>query len=263
MAERKYITIMFIPNGAEARYGFRVRQWVLRLMVALTVVILLGMIVFFSVYGKVVARATMTERLQRENEQLRRYQLKVKLLEENLRQAQEIVSRLADLAGIDYRLPQLPDDSTFFARLDEKPGAVLARPAGLDLALPSGLPVQGFVSRDFQIDNPDHYHPGVDIACSEGTPVLATANGMVEKAAFDSIYGYMVVLRHNDSVATLYGHNRELLVDSGQLVPAGSRIALSGNTGISSAPHLHYEIRIHDKPINPLENPYDEETKLR
>ena len=76
-------------------------------------------------------------------------------------------------------------------------------------------------------------------------------------ADYDSVYGYMVVLRHDDSVATIYGHNKELLVELGQKVPAGGRVALSGNTGISTAPHLHYEMRIHDKPINPLENPYD------
>ncbi len=67
----------------------------------------------------------------------------------------------------------------------------------------------------------------------------------------------MVVLKHNDSITTLYGHNRELLVEVGQNVYAGSRIALSGNTGLSTAPHLHYEIRINDNPIDPLDNWYD------
>ncbi|RME27513.1 MAG: M23 family metallopeptidase, partial [Candidatus Zixiibacteriota bacterium] len=62
---------------------------------------------------------------------------------------------------------------------------------------------------------------------------------------------------HNDSVSTVYGHNDSLLVTVGQQVSVGSRIALSGNTGKSTAPHVHYELRINDKPINPLENPYD------
>ena len=69
----------------------------------------------------------------------------------------------------------------------------------------------------------------------------------------------MVVIQHNDSVSTLYGHNDSLLVREGEKVSVGSRIALSGNTGKSTAPHLHYEIHINEKPIDPLENPYDKE----
>jgi murein DD-endopeptidase MepM/ murein hydrolase activator NlpD len=257
MAQSKYVTIMLVPDGTEARYGFRLRQGVLRLILALTGLVLIGILIFFFVYGDVMARATMTDKLREENEQLKRYQLKVKLLEDNLRQAQEIVGRLANLAGIDYKLPQVPSDSEFFASLTESPGAVMDRPGGLNFAEPSGLPAQGFISRDYEMTNPSHVHPGIDIACAEGTPVLATANGVVEKAAFDSVYGFVVTLRHNDSVTTVYGHNRELLVDSGANVAVGSRIALSGNTGVSTAPHVHYEIRIHDQPINPLDNPYD------
>jgi murein DD-endopeptidase MepM/ murein hydrolase activator NlpD len=69
------------------------------------------------------------------------------------------------------------------------------------------------------------------------------------------------VIKHNDSVSTVYGHNDTVLVEQGQQVMAGSRIALSGNSGKSTAPHVHYEVRIHDQPINPLDNPYDKENQ--
>ncbi|MCK4573417.1 MAG: M23 family metallopeptidase, partial [candidate division Zixibacteria bacterium] len=92
-------------------------------------------------------------------------------------------------------------------------------------------------------------------------PVLATAAGEVVFAAFDSTYGYMVVVQHNDSVMSIYGHNRELLVEPGSRVLAGSRLALSGNTGKSTAPHLHYEVRVNDEPIDPMGNPYDKENQ--
>ena len=78
-------------------------------------------------------------------------------------------------------------------------------------------------------------------------------------AEYDSTYGLLLVIQHNDSVSTLYGHNEELLVAVGDRVMVGSRIALSGNTGKSTAPHLHYEVRVHDEPINPLETEYEEE----
>ncbi len=263
MSKPKFVTIMIIPDGTDARRGFRIRQWLLKAIVGLTVVLLVGIIVFFAFYGKMLSRAAMTEKVIAENQRLSRYQYKVKLLEENLKQAREIVSRLTELAGIDYKFPKLPEDSALFAALDKNQAAVVARPGGADFSLPSGLPLQGFISQDFEIENKEHYHPGVDIACAEGTPVLATANGVVEQAVFDSTYGYLAVLRHNDSITTVYGHNSELLVKEGQHVPAGGRIALSGNTGKSTAPHLHYEIRINNQPINPLDNPYDKKDKLK
>lgn len=257
MPESKYVTVMFIPDGTESRHGFRIRQWLLKLIVASIALILLGIVVFFAFYGKVLTQAARADRLAKENERLLRYQHKVQLLQDNLEQTREIVSRLIELAGIDYEFPEFPDDSTIFASLDNKGRAVISRRLADDLTFPSGLPIQGFISQDFEIEDENRYHPGVDIACAEGTTVLATAAGEVVFAGYDSTYGYMIVLKHNDSVITLYGHNCELLVESGARVLAGGRIALSGSTGKSTAPHLHYEIRINDLPINPLENRHD------
>jgi murein DD-endopeptidase MepM/ murein hydrolase activator NlpD len=258
MAESKYITIMLIPEGTESRRGYRVRRWLFQFLLGALVVILVGIVLFFIFYGKVLTRAAMADKLAKDNERLLRYQYKVQLLEDNLNQAREIVTRLTELAGIDIEFPELPDDSTLFASLDRRGMAVVSRSAGIDITLPAGLPIQGFITQDFEINDDAHYHPGVDIACAEGTPVLATASGEVVFADFDSTaYGFMVVLRHNDSITTLYGHNSQLLVEAGQTVPAGGRVALSGNTGQSTAPHLHYEIRVNDEPIDPLDNWYD------
>ncbi|RKX29794.1 MAG: hypothetical protein DRP47_00885 [Candidatus Zixiibacteriota bacterium] len=243
---------MFVPDGAESRRGIRIRQWVLRLIAIMFVLLILGIIVFFSAYSGILARAAITDRLQEENERLKRYYYKVQLLEQNLIQTREVVSRMAELAGIDFKFPEFPDDETIFSELDKQRQAVINRSATVAASTPSGLPVQGFISQDFNIDDPDHYHPGIDIACAEGTPVLTTAAGVVTYADFDSTYGYMVVIRHNDSITTLYGHNDSLLVELDQKVSAGSRVALSGNTGISTAPHLHYEIRVNNEPIDPL-----------
>ncbi|MCP4685778.1 MAG: M23 family metallopeptidase [bacterium] len=165
---------------------------------------------------------------------------------------------MTQLAGIDYEFPEFPDDSTIFAQLDRTTGAVVARPASGDWSLPAGLPIQGFVTQGYKVGDGSNYHPGIDIACAVGTPVLATGSGLVEMVDYDSIYGHMVVLRHNDSVATVYAHNDKILVTVGQKVLVGARVASSGNSGKSTAPHLHYEIRIKGEPINPLDNPYEE-----
>jgi len=253
MSEPKYVTVMLVPDGADARYGFRIRQWLLKLIVGLVLLLLVGIVLFFTFYGQVVTRAAMANRLMAENERLMRYQYKVKMLEDNLHQTREIVTKLVNLAGIDYEFPDMPDDSTLFASFDKKKATEIETGPMGAMEFPHGLPIQGYMSQGFNINEDEHYHPGIDIACAVGTPVLATANGTVEFVGVDSVYGNVVVIRNNDSITTLYGHNEEILVKPNQLVLAGHRVALSGNTGISTAPHLHYEVRINDKPVNPLE----------
>ncbi len=261
MKQSRYITVMLVPEGRQSQRAFRVRTWVLKAAAVTIVLVLLGIIIFFASYSKIIVRAAMTDKLKEENEQLLRYQYKVKILEENIHEMREVVTRLTSMAGIDYEFPVIPDDSVLFADLESQPAsAAISRP-GDDLAWPAGLPLKGFVTQDFEINDSQRFHPGIDLACAVGTPVLATAKGLVVYADYDSTYGNMAVIRHNDSVTTVYGHNDTLLVTVGEEVPAGSRIALSGNTGVSTAPHLHYEVRINDEPINPLEIPYDEKKR--
>ena len=252
MSEPKYYTLMLIPDGTENRKGIKVRQNLFKIVVSVFILLQVSILVFFLFYGKIVTRATQADALEKENERLKKYQYKVQLLEKNLLEARDIVTRLTKLAGIDFTFPEIPDDSTLFATYDLNKNALTQRSNSSDFSQPSGLPVAGFISQDFITDDGQHFHPGVDIACAEGLPVLATAKGQVIYADFDSTYGYMVVLQHNDSVTTVYGHNKELLVSVGDNILAGGRVALSGNTGKSTAPHVHYEVRINNEPINPL-----------
>jgi murein DD-endopeptidase MepM/ murein hydrolase activator NlpD len=257
----KYITIMLVPDGTEARLAWRMRQWQLYTVLGLLIVLVLGMVAFFAFYGKVVSRAAMTEQVMQENQALQRYRYKVQLLEENLNQARDFVSRMATMAGIDVQFPEIPPDSALMASFDDERGSTMPRSVADDFSIPSGMPVVGFITQDFEVEDSEHFHPGIDIACAVGTPVLATGSGTVLYTGYDSTYGNIVVVEHNDSVTTVYGHNDSVLVQQGQPILAGSRIALSGNTGKSTAPHVHYELRIHDQPINPLDSPYDEETR--
>ena len=255
----RYVTLMMVPDGTEARLAWRVRQWVVYGIVGVVSFLLLSIILFFMFYGEILERAAMADRLAEENQALLRYRYKVQLLEENIDEARQFVERMAKLAGVDFEFPQLPQDSVLFAELENDRPAILSRPWSNDLAFPSGLPIRGFVTQDFEIVDSVHFHPGVDIACAIGSPVLATGAGLVDSVFVDSIYGKTLIIRHNDSITTWYGHNDSLLVEVGQQVLAGTRIALSGNTGRSSAPHMHYEVRVNNRSINPLESGYDEQ----
>lgn len=261
MKRPKYITILFVPEGGEARRELRVPTWLL----TFGLLLLAGLLVTFAglslSYSRVMARAMDADRLELENAELQRYRQKVRLLEANLVQVRDLVYRLSRLAGIESAVPELPPDTLTSLTGDAARSMILQRPVGTDWNLPVGMPVQAFVTKDYQVTDRSRFHPGLDLACAIGTPVLATGGGTIIYSGTDSVYGETIIIQHNDSVSTLYGHNDRLLVASGDRVEAGQQIAVSGNTGRSTAPHVHYEIRINDQPINPLENPYDQETR--
>ena len=96
------------------------------------------------------------------------------------------------------------------------------------------------------------YHKGIDWATPTGTAVVASSGGTVAKAGWGSGYGYVVYINHPDGRQTRYGHLSKVLVSAGQTVSQGQKIALSGNTGVSTGPHVHFEILINGSQVNPL-----------
>lgn len=95
-------------------------------------------------------------------------------------------------------------------------------------------------------------HEGIDIAVPSGTPVHAAASGTVIYAAWMTGYGNLVVLDHGNGLATAYAHNSSLLVSLGQHVSQGQKISLSGSTGHSTGPHVHFEVRVNGVAVDPL-----------
>ncbi len=95
-------------------------------------------------------------------------------------------------------------------------------------------------------------HEGIDIAVGNGTPVVASASGTVIVAGWMGGYGNLVVIDHGNGVSTAYGHNTGVTVGVGQSVAQGQLIAYSGNTGHSTGPHIHFEVRINGAPVDPL-----------
>lgn len=110
----------------------------------------------------------------------------------------------------------------------------------------------GFGSRSAPTKGASTNHKGVDWATPIGTTVYASNAGTVSFAGWASGYGYAVYINHADGRQTRYGHLSKVLVSAGQTVAQGERIALSGNTGRSTGPHVHFEIRINGTAVNPL-----------
>jgi murein DD-endopeptidase len=139
--------------------------------------------------------------------------------------------------------------------------AIAASHDALALAVAYGLgwPVSeriavssGFGVRDHPILGIDKLHTGIDLPLPIGTPVRSVADGIVRRASEDAVNGRVLVLEHGYGVTTAYCHNAKLLVREGQEIARGAVIALSGNTGRSTGPHLHYQLELSDRPVDPL-----------
>lgn len=125
------------------------------------------------------------------------------------------------------------------------------------MATPKGWPVSGRITSSFGArENPLHggkdFHSGVDISASTGTPIRATADGVVSFSGWSGGSGNLIVIEHGLGYSTFYAHNRTNLVKVGQQVKRGDIIAYSGATGNATGPHLHYEIWKDGKVVNPM-----------
>jgi septal ring factor EnvC (AmiA/AmiB activator) len=125
------------------------------------------------------------------------------------------------------------------------------------LATPVGWPVAGTLTSPYGYRNhPVHeerkFHTGVDISVPSGSEVKATANGIVSFAGWTENSGIVVVAEHGHGFSTAYAHNRKALVRVGQRIARGDVIAMSGSTGVSTGPHVHYEIWRNGHPADPV-----------
>ena len=139
--------------------------------------------------------------------------------------------------------------SSIFSQLEGK--------RNLLAATPSIRPLKGWVSsrfgyRESPFTGRREFHRGLDIATHAGSPIIAPADGIVTYAGNKGLMGKMVAIEHGFGMVTRYGHTQKLLKKKGDRVKRGEAIALVGNTGRSTGPHLHYEIRLNGVAVNPM-----------
>ena len=261
----KYIDFLVIPHGQEPSLNFRLRSWVVKLLivgVAMWFIILIGVSIF---YGHLSSRALAAGMLQEENEKLRDYNSRVIEIEKSFRKNLALVSRIASMAGVEIEnvdaavkaaYDSLQSDSLTQATIAGLPGdkVPLSQEELEKMRVPQGRPLYGWVTRGFNPEQSDgkEKHDGIDIAVKEGTPIVVTATGTVSFSGWDKVFGNMIIVDHGNNFKTAYGHNQKNMVVKGQKVYKGDVIALSGDTGRSSAPHLHYEVIKNGEPVDPL-----------
>jgi murein DD-endopeptidase MepM/ murein hydrolase activator NlpD len=148
------------------------------------------------------------------------------------------------LKGIESRLRSVSSD--------------VDRRNALAASTPSIWPTQGWLTsgtggRSDPFTGEADYHPGLDISADRGTPVYATADGTISQASFSGAYGNLVVIDHKYGIETRYGHLSAFRTQRGTAVKRGDLIGLVGATGRATGPHLHYEVRVSGRILNPLQ----------
>lgn len=192
---------------------------------------------------------------------LRQKLLSEKATLEEKKQSQETLAQLLkqNEEAIAAAQDQLERDSNSLTQLiQQKLAERAAQSSGLTgigrgpFRLPAVGPVSSlFGWRTHPVLGTERFHGGIDFAIDYNTPVVATGGGTVIYADWYGGYGYAVIVDHGGGVTSLYGHNNELKVYEGQRVKAGQVLALSGSTGLSTGPHLHFEVRENGEPVDP------------
>ena len=166
---------------------------------------------------------------------------------------EDATSRFSDLQ---QRIDEIRQAIDLRRESQEEIRGVLNDQRSLLAAKPQGWPVKGWVTSNFGMRNSPFtgkrkMHEGLDVAARTGTPVYATADGIVSKAETAPGYGKLVIIDHGYGYKTYFAHNSKVFVKVGQRIKRGDKIAAVGNTGSSTGSHLHYEVRRNGVPLNP------------
>lgn len=236
------VSIIVAPHGSSESWNREMSLPALLAMGAGAAGLLVLLLVLVVQVVDLSARAREVDTLRSENADLREHARQVRELEAELAALQEFENRIRRWAGIEFSGEASSSSGAAGNHRWEREETLLAE-------IPTLPPVEGWVSRGF--DGGSDGHPGIDFVGETGTPVLASALGAVRFAGWDDTFGNVVVLDHGNGFTSLYGHNDTLLVEPGDLVPRGQAIARLGTTGRSSAPHVHFEVRIEEEPLDP------------
>ena len=245
------ITLMIVPDGGRETKTLSISYRALRALAAAGAVLGLALTVMAGSWWYLAARAARAGELQREVEVMTRDRARVEALVHRLETIEEQYGNIRNLFGnaetdTPSRVWLPPVTSSRRSNTSED------RPEdGPTLPTVWPLTERGYVTQELH-DGMEGDHPGLDIAVGTDSYIRAAGGGTVVDVGEDAVYGRFVVIDHGGGYATLYGHASMNLVALGQRVRERQVIALSGSTGRSTGPHLHFEVLVDGEPVDPL-----------
>lgn len=248
MAEQRRLSFIVVPHGDLETRTYDISYGTLKALLVAGLLLLVVFVVMVSSWWFVATQAARVPGLEREMARLEAERAKVAELARDLAAAEQQYERVRQLLGVEGAaagqevvLPPLRGD----APVDEPSATEATRPTAWPLTR------AGFITQ-LREGESGADHPGLDIAVPNDTYIRAAGAGTVKDAGVDAVYGRYILLDHGDGLETMYGHASRIFVQPGDRVERNEVIALSGSTGRSTAPHLHFEIRKDGTAVDPL-----------
>ena len=251
----KYYNFLLIPDDEKAAKSLKLNANLIRFLIVFIVLLLVAIVSGAATYWKVASLAIDYYSVLDENEQLKKSLQKfdevrkefdkVKMMDQKLR------SSLSGYVKIKENSEDMKNGNDQFVFSDFGSREISR---SLFNSLPDLLPVEGFITRGLEAKSfSKDLHLGIDIAATKGTPIKATADGLVIFSGYTIEEGNIVILKHRNSFYSFYKHNLTNLCSELEYVKKGQAIALLGDTGeVSSGAHVHFEIWKGQKPVDPL-----------
>ena len=247
MTKRKKYTFMIIPDDEKDSWSFNLSKAALQCAGLLIISLCFGSLFILSLY---FPKLSYHRDIEDNYNKLISERLQVLELSQDLKKIKQMDRMVRNTLGekLDIDNSILIEDSILsLYELPEKSISQLKN-------IPSHPPINGFISK--HVSNGGNFlkdtHYGIDIVAKDGDPVMAAAKGVVVFSGWNYEFGNMIILYHGDGYFTHYGHNKKNLKYQLDIVKKGEIIALVGSSGISSGPHLHFEIWREFKPVDPL-----------
>ncbi|MHA1568646.1 MAG: M23 family metallopeptidase [Alphaproteobacteria bacterium] len=241
--KKQYTLLLLNEEGQVTRMRFSRRTLRLVVFAALLVVLAIGLVIADYIHGKFVI-----QRLEMAETQPAAADTDIP--------ATEAEEAEAPAEGAQVKVSELLRQAESRRALLEPVDRFFAPQSFEYLSIPDQWPLHGWVTSEFgrrrsPFGRTIEMHQGIDIAAPIDSEVIAPAAGRVVFVGEKPGYGLYLIVRHGHGLSTHYGHLNRILVAPGQQVQAGEPIARSGNTGVSTGPHLHYEVRLLQIPVNP------------
>jgi murein DD-endopeptidase MepM/ murein hydrolase activator NlpD len=255
MKRRPAVTIMVHRDDAVESRSLRIPLWTVRAGAIIGGALLVLIVLAAALYAPIARTAARVPALTRELERLRAENLQVRDLAAALEQVEARYQQVQTMLGGNV----VPDRARVERTYASAP-PILARARQGATRYETGpsapqhwpLDVSGVITRGPAGEGSGgEAHGGLDVAVPRGTPIRAAGGGNVAEAGSDPEYGLFVLIDHPEGYQSMYGHASRILVTAGDTVQAGEVIALSGSTGRSTAPHLHFEIRSAGQYVDP------------
>ena len=249
--QSKHFTLMFVPEDNGKTFTLRIPKYFFHSFLVFIVILFSGLLLLLFKSGQIAAKLQVLSFIRMENEKLSKENYQLREITEKINRLDNIsryLSRYLATPGFEQNNSDnsaAPSDSVIANDFSSYKPMQYSHTAKAEnsASFPNIYPVDGWITRQIDLDSTTS---GV-----VGTPIKATAPGVVGKIENDKYFGLIVSIYHDHGFVTRYGHCSQILVTKHERVNRGQTIALVGNTGRSTAPHVHYEVIKDGKYIDP------------